>query len=292
MLLHKHTVTLLLHTHSFPIIITHTHTHTLSLYYTLVLYILQRQHTHIMRGNTIHISLQDNRNITYKGVFHIHHGPYLTTTIPSETAALTTLASAYDGEGALYYVCAVLVLYSMSMALIIASYVRRRGLKMKEDKHISTYINEFQIVKDKHRRHHYKMMKKGIINYLHFDETIRSSVVKTTTFSTSTPTKLNPHQKRRLSFAGYSKNGDMASRPYTPAIGQGRLMRKYSLQSPSIGEEEDEEPCGVTGSKCRTTAAEWLSPHVPFISVTGEDGKVSLDQGCNEEVEQPQVVTY
>ena len=105
---------------------------------------------------------------------------------------------------------------------------------MAEDKNITTYIHEYQIVRDKQRKHQYKLMKKGVMNYLQFDESIKNNVHQSNTIAHTVFSKKYATQGRRQSFAGFtSGRKNSASDVFAGYPKKKRLM---SLVPPSTAE--------------------------------------------------------
>jgi len=53
--------------------------------------------------------------------------------------------TAADNAGAGYYVMAVLIVYSMSVVALLASHIKRKHVKILEDREIHKYLREFQV---------------------------------------------------------------------------------------------------------------------------------------------------
>lgn len=53
--------------------------------------------------------------------------------------------TAADNAGAGYYVLAVLLVYSMSVVALLASHIKRKHVKILEDREIHKYLREFQV---------------------------------------------------------------------------------------------------------------------------------------------------
>lgn len=56
-----------------------------------------------------------------------------------------TGGTAADNAGAGYYVLAVLLVYSMSVVALLASHIKRKHVKILEDREIHKYLREFQV---------------------------------------------------------------------------------------------------------------------------------------------------
>ncbi len=76
---------------------------------------------------------------------------------------------------------AVILVYGMSIVLLIASHIKKRTDKREQDKQISRYIDDFQIVRERHARDSYKNLKRSIIAKINWDKNTRS---KDMTYST------------------------------------------------------------------------------------------------------------
>ena len=113
----------------------------------------------------------------------------------------------------------------------MASFVRRSRTKKTEDKNISIYINEFQIVKDKQQRQHYKMLTKEVQNYLLFSEAVKKSSHERKSFEVSlSPPSSRCKAPRRVSFAGFTRCSSLSDNGCDDGIsGQSRFDKKLFL---------------------------------------------------------------
>ena len=122
----------------------------------------------------IHITLHGKNNVTYSGTLILQEDNWTSVEQKDKIATPATGASTgeeedYDQVGASYYVIAVVLVYGMSIVMLIASHIKRRHEKVLEDKQIDKYLQDFQIVKERHDRDTYKNLKKTIMAKINWD---------------------------------------------------------------------------------------------------------------------------
>ena len=124
---------------------------------------------------SIRITLRGRHNITYRGTLilspnwtsnHLDHG---VGGLDNGTSTSDGAKVDYDQAGASYYVIAVVLVYGMSIVMLIASHIKRRQEKVVEDKQINKYLQDFQIVKERHARDSYKNLKRTIMKKINWD---------------------------------------------------------------------------------------------------------------------------
>lgn len=113
----------------------------------------------------IHITMKDNRNVSYSGTL-ILQGANIKN---NSFTGFDDEEDEYDQVGASYYVIAVVLVYGMSIVLLIASHIKRRHAKIVEDKQIDKYLQDFQIVRDKHDRDTYRNLKRTIMKKINYE---------------------------------------------------------------------------------------------------------------------------
>ena len=121
----------------------------------------------------IQITFRGHRNMTYTGTL------LLLQNLTSDTfdhsggkdnvTASGTEKDDYDNLGASYYVIAVVLVYGMSIVMLIASHIKRRVVKVVEDKQIDKYLQDFQIVKERHARDSYRNLKRAVIKKINWE---------------------------------------------------------------------------------------------------------------------------
>lgn len=119
----------------------------------------------------IHITLHGKNNVTYSGTLILQDKNWTSVdkAMTPATGASTSEDEGYDQVGASYYVIAVVLVYGMSIVMLIASHIKRRHEKVLEDKQIDKYLQDFQIVKERHDRDTYKNLKKTIMAKINWD---------------------------------------------------------------------------------------------------------------------------
>ena len=124
---------------------------------------------------SIRITLRGRHNITYTGTLILSQNwtsdnlDHNVGGIDNETSLSDNGKNDYDQAGASYYVIAVVLVYGMSIVMLIASHIKRRQEKLVEDKQINKYLQDFQIVKERHARDSYKNLKRTIMNKINWD---------------------------------------------------------------------------------------------------------------------------
>ncbi len=116
---------------------------------------------------TFHITFHSEQNITYSGTLLVNW------TSSHEAAAGNATGDNgqnYDNVGASYYVIAVVLVYGMSIVMLIASHIKRRVDKVVEDKQIDKYLQDFQIVKERHARDSYRNLKRAIVKKINWEK--------------------------------------------------------------------------------------------------------------------------
>ena len=110
---------------------------------------------------SIRITLRGRHNITYTGTLILSQN-WTSNNLDGKVGGLDNDTSIsddgktdYDQTGASYYVIAVVLVYGMSIVMLIASHIKRRQQKLVEDKQINKYLQDFQIVKERHARDSY-----------------------------------------------------------------------------------------------------------------------------------------
>ena len=72
-------------------------------------------------------------------------------------AASVSVNGHNDQDGATYFVIAVLSIYSLSIMMLIMSYIGKRSKKIVEDKQIEKYLMDFQVSTEYHTDDDYRI---------------------------------------------------------------------------------------------------------------------------------------
>ena len=107
--------------------------------------------------NGFHISLRSSDNITYEGTLLLGNWSFIPLpdssqsdgdpVASSNSSISDSSSSGYDERGATYFVISVLSIYSLSIMMLILSYLGKRSKKIVEDKQIEKYLMDFQVGK-------------------------------------------------------------------------------------------------------------------------------------------------
>ena len=100
-----------------------------------------------------HISLRSSDNITFEGTLLLGNWSFMpgsqegfnNPNVPPDVPATVSTLANYDQRGATYFVIAVLSIYSLSIMMLILSYLGKRSKKIVEDKQIEKYLMDFQV---------------------------------------------------------------------------------------------------------------------------------------------------
>ncbi len=122
-----------------------------------------------MPGPSIRVTLKGQNNVTYFGTLTFSPNWTLFSEDSENLTAAASSTKDYDQKGASYYVIAVVLVYGMSIVMLIASHIKRRQEKLQEDKQINKYLQDFQIVKERHARDSYKNLKRTIMTKINWD---------------------------------------------------------------------------------------------------------------------------
>ena len=119
---------------------------------------------------SIQITFRGHSNVTYTGTLLLLKNFTSDGSATTENDTISELGEdTYDNVGASYYVIAVVLVYGMSIVMLIASHIKRRVDKVVEDKQIDRYLQDFQIVKERHARDSYKNLKRAIIKKINWE---------------------------------------------------------------------------------------------------------------------------
>ncbi len=198
--------------------------------------------------HAIHITLKGRHNVTYSGTLFLSHHNW--THQPGITDNGNSTMSDYDQTGASYYVIAVVLVYGMSIVMLIASHIKSRHDKIVEDKQIDKYLQDFQIVRERHDRDTYRSLKKSIMKKINWEKGKKETF--TTLQNTILPLLAVGIPRRQSVVSRESRNSsrspsiELSAPPYNPASGRTRKKgivnhATYEFETvATINEIEDE----------------------------------------------------
>ncbi len=189
----------------------------------------------------VQITLHGEDNLTYVG--NLLLDPYVAgkdELSQDDDKANSTAIDGYDQVGASYFVIAVILVYGMSIVLLIASHIKRREDKIAEDKQINKYIEDFQIVKERHARESYKNLKKAIMTKINWDKqrkptysTLQKSIMPLLAVGLPSSDQLSDLDTESL--ASSLSNVDLAAaEQYMIAKDKGRYVHSCMLNTPPL----------------------------------------------------------